>query len=240
MEKLVYLGWAAEGRSNDDLRDHLLGATAPALAAGGAVATTISVADERVSGDGVFSFSSEGDPKDALVSFWLEVSADRAWAESLLSEAFGTLHGYLVCESTPLVAAPPARPGDRSEGATQITCVAARPDLTHTEFVERWQGPLCRAAIECQQTLSYVRNEVVRPLTPDAPDWWAIVEEAFPIEALTDPEVFYDAEGDPEALAANQARLFDAVGEVIDLARVDARFFSEFRFDSGFRAHSAG
>jgi len=232
MEKLVYLGWAAEGRPNDEVRDQLLEVTAPALAAGGAVATKVSVADERVSGEGVFSFSSEGDPKDALVSFWLEVSADRGWAETLLADAFETVHGYLVCESRPLVAPPPARPGDRSEGATQITCVAAHPDLTHAEFIARWQGPFCRAAIECQRTFDYVRNEVVRPLTDGAPDWWAIVEEAFPLDALTDPEVFYDAEGDPENLAANQARLFEAVGEVIDLARVDARFYSEFRFDA--------
>ena len=116
-------------------------------------------------------------------------------------------------------------------GASQITCIAARDDLTHAEFVARWQGEFCAAAIECQDTMAYVRNEVVRPLTDDAPDWWAIVEETFPLAALTDPEVFYDAVGDPERLAANQARLFEAVGELIDLSRVDARFYSEYRFD---------
>jgi hypothetical protein len=48
---------------------------------------------------------------------------------------------------------------------------------------------------------------------------------------MTDPAVFYDAQGDPELLAANQARLFESVGELIDLARVDARFYSEYRFE---------
>ena len=126
---------------------------------------------------------------------------------------------------------PPATPGDRSPGASQITCIAAHTDLSHAEFVERWQGEFCVAAIECQDTTAYVRNEVVRRLTEGAPDWWAIVEETFPLPALTNPEVFYDAVGDPERLAANQARLFEAVGELIDLSRVDARFYSEYRFD---------
>lgn len=124
-----------------------------------------------------------------------------------------------------------AAPGDRSVGASQITCIAARPDLSHDEFIARWQGAFCDVAIECQHTIAYVRNEVVRALTDGAPDWWAIVEESFPVEAMTDPAVFYDAQGDPELLAANQARLFESVGELIDLARVDARFYSEYRFE---------
>ena len=231
MEKLVYLGWDASGGDGDALRDRLLGELAPALSAGGAVAVQVAVADGAVGGEGVFAFSSEGSPKDAVVSFWLEASADRAWAEALLAEAFATMHGYLVCESRPIVAPGPVQPGDRSAGASQITCIAARDDLTHAEFVARWQGEFCAAAIECQDTMAYVRNEVVRPLTDDAPDWWAIVEETFPLAALTDPEVFYDAVGDAERLAANQARLFEAVGELIDLSRVDARFYSEYRFD---------
>ena len=229
MEKLVYLGWARDGVDGDALRDELLGELAPALADGGAAGVQVSVADGVVGGEDVFAFSSEGTPKDAVVTFWLEVSADRGWAEALLAEAFSKVHGYLVCESRPIVPAA-TQPGERSVGASQITCIAARPDLTHAEFIARWQGEFRRAAVECQDTIAYVRNEVVRPLTDGAPDWWAIVEESFPIEAMTNPEVFYDAVGDPDRLAANQARLFEAVGEVIDLARVDARFYSEYRF----------
>jgi hypothetical protein len=56
-------------------------------------------------------------------------------------------------------------------------------------------------AIEMQSTFGYVRNEVVRALTPDAPPWDAIVEENFPIGALHDPAVFYDAVGDPRKVA---------------------------------------
>ena len=64
-------------------RGGLLGELAPALSAGGAVAVRVAVADGAVGGEGVFAFSSEGSPKDAVVSFWLEASADRAWAEAL-------------------------------------------------------------------------------------------------------------------------------------------------------------
>lgn len=238
MEKLVYLGWASEGlgrasagMAGDVLRDRLLSEVVPAWQAGGAGSVQVAVADAAVGGDGVFSFSSEGTPKDAVVSFWLEVSAERAWAEALLTGVFDAMHGYLVCESRPIVPQAVAAPGDRSVGASQITCIAARPDLSHDEFIARWQGAFCDVAIECQHTIAYVRNEVVRALTDGAPDWWAIVEESFPVEAMTDPAVFYDAQGDPELLAANQARLFESVGELIDLARVDARFYSEYRFE---------
>jgi hypothetical protein len=34
---------------------------------------------------------------------------------------------------------------------------------------------------------------LVRAVTPGAPPWTAIVEEAFPAEASTDPMVFYRA-----------------------------------------------
>lgn len=231
MEKLVYLGWAPEGVDGESLRETLLADLVPGLRSGGAANVQVAVADAAVGGEGVFSFSSEGTPKDAVVSFWLEVSADREWAEALVADSFETVHGYLVCESRPIVPAAVAKPGDRSVGASQITCIAARPDLSHVEFIDRWQGEFRVAAVECQDTIAYVRNEVVRPLTEGAPDWWAIVEESFPTEAMTNPEVFYDAVGDPERLAANQARLFAAVGEVIDLARVDASFYSEYRFD---------
>ena len=60
-------------------------------------------------------------------------------------------------------------------------------------------------AIETQSTFGYVRNEIVRALTPDAPRWHAIVEENFPLGALTDPAVFYDAAGDPAKLRATRS-----------------------------------
>jgi hypothetical protein len=75
-----------------------------------------------------------------------------------------------------------------------------------------------------------VRNEIVRALTPHAPHWAALVEENFPLGALTDPAVFYDAAGDPAKLRANQERMFRAVQGFLALDRVESHPMSEYDF----------
>jgi hypothetical protein len=51
-------------------------------------------------------------------------------------------------------------------------------------------------AIETQSTFGYTQNAVVRPLTEGAPAFAAIVEELFPIEAISDLHVFFGAADD--------------------------------------------
>jgi hypothetical protein len=86
-------------------------------------------------------------------------------------------------------------------------------------------------AIETQSTFSYVRNEIVRALTPESPPWAAIVEECFPIGALDDPMVFYDARGSVERLAAHQKRMFEAVQQFIALDEIECHPMSEYVFE---------
>jgi hypothetical protein len=58
----------------------------------------------------------------------------------------------------------------------------------------------------------------------------SIVEENFPLGALTDPAVFYDAAGDPAKLRANQERMMSAVGRFLALDRIESHPMSEYDF----------
>ena len=99
------------------------------------------------------------------------------------------------------------------------------------DYLHLWYTLQRDMAMETQSTFGYVRNEVVRAVTPEAPAWDAIVEENFPIGALDDPAVFYDAVGDPEKLAQNQKRMFEAVQQFIELSRIESHPMSEYVFE---------
>ena len=65
-------------------------------------------------------------------------------------------------------------------------------------------------AIETQSTFAYVQNVLVRPVTPDAPPWTAIVEEAFPAEAADRPHGLLPRDDAREQLAENQRRMMES------------------------------
>jgi len=76
-----------------------------------------------------------------------------------------------------------------------------------------------------------VRNEIVRALTPGAPGWAAIVEEHFPIEALTDPLVWYAAEGSEERYRRHLERMMQSCMAFLAIDRVEAHPMSEYVFE---------
>ena len=79
-----------------------------------------------------------------------------------------------------------------------------------------------------QSTTGYVRNVISRRLTEDAPDHWTgIVEETFPIGALTDPKVFYAAKDDAE-LKANLDRMMASVTRFLDDGPMEFTHMSEY------------
>jgi hypothetical protein len=86
-------------------------------------------------------------------------------------------------------------------------------------------------AVETQSTFAYVRNEIVRPLTPGAPGCAAIVEEHFPLEALTDPMVWYAAGGSKQKFQENFQRMMDSCSAFLALDRVDSHPMSEYVFE---------
>ena len=121
-------------------------------------------------------------------------------------------------------------PGERTPGFTLVTGINKRPDVSREEFLRLWYEEQRSCAIETQSTYQYVRNEVVRALTLDAPAFDAIVEETFPLGALTDPQVFYDAVGDAEKMASNQKRMMETCEKFLDFTRIESHPTSEYDF----------
>ena len=70
--------------------------------------------------------------------------------------------------------------------------------LDQASWLQRWQRDHTPVAIETQSTFGYTQNAVVRALTPDAPQLAGIVEELFPIEAVTDLMAFFGAADDAD------------------------------------------
>ena len=83
-------------------------------------------------------------------------------------------------------------------------------------------------ALETQCTFLYTRNVVVRALTKDAPPWAGIVEEGFPTEAVTDPMRWYQAEGSPETLKRNLARMMESCQRFLDFEPLEFTHMSEY------------
>ncbi len=232
MEKLLYLLWpadASEGRSDDAFRDRLLAALPEALQRNGASRLKISVTDCAVEA-GEKLHLGELEPR-ALVSFWLECAHDRGPCEALLENHNGRMAGYLVVESQPLrFETPSGSFAARMPGFSLVGCIEPAKHVSQAEFIERWECVHRDVAIETQSTFSYIRNEVVRPLTSNAPGWGGIVEEGFPLEALNSPRVFYDAADSEERFRRNSQRMIESCVAFLSLDKVDSHPMSEYRF----------
>lgn len=223
MEKLVYLLFDGEDRSGSGLRDSLIDTVVPVLREAGAMHITLHVADGEVTGGMVIH--SLDPPIRATVSFWMHNSDDRGPCEAALGGHVHHIAGYLVVESRPLLHE--TVEGSRSPGVTQVTCITKRPDIEWEEFIDIWHNDHKAVAIETQSTFGYVRNVVVRRLTADAPAFDGIVEETFPIEALSDPKAFFNAESDEE-YEANFGRMIESVGRFLDNDPIEVTQTSEY------------
>lgn len=223
MEKLIYLLFDAADRSGDELRDRILTKAAPALREAGAERIVLDVQDADVA-DGEPMRRSDP-PIRAMVSFWMECADGRDACEEALAEHVAGLAGYLVVESRPMVHE--TNPGGRSPGMNQVTCISRKPGMSDEDFYGHWHTTHKQVAIETQSTTGYVRNVIQRCVTPGAPVWDAIVEETFPIGALTDPKVFYDAADDAE-LKANLDRMMESCHHFLDFEPMEVTHMSEY------------
>jgi len=223
MEKLCYLVFRDAEVPGSALRQTLVEKAVPAMRVAGAREITLHVQDEEVAAGTPLRRSDP--PIRAMVSFWLQDADERGPCETALAPHAARLAGYLVVESRPLVHEMPK--GRRSPGMNQVTCVSRKPGLDHAEFIRIWHDDHRAVAIETQSTTGYVRNEIVRPLTPGAPPWTAIVEETFPIGALTDPKVFYDAKDDAD-LRARMDRMMKSCQRFLDFEPMEYTLTSEY------------
>ncbi len=225
MEKLVYMLSHGDPFSGADLRNTLLSDVVPMLRHSGASQVSLNLADEDVEQGRGVTIRNASSPIRGMLSFWMDNSDDRDPCEQAIAQTVESLAGYLVVESRPLIHSPPI--GSRTPGANLVTCINRKPGLSDEIFFDLWNREHRKVALEIQSTFSYVRNAVVRKLTHGAPDRDGIVEEGFPIEALTDPLAWYDCDSAEEHQRRVKAMLASVIA-FLDLSVMDSTPMSEY------------
>lgn len=213
----MYVGWKPAEAALATFRATMLGATATALAAAGARGVGIALADAlAIPGLKI----ARRDPT-AVVGLWVDSVTQHERFATILAGVIPRVAGWVALESVPLRnTTVPVALGERLPGLYTVAFLEKPEALDHPTWLRRWQGEHTPIALATQRTFLYVQNVLVRPLTAEAPPWVAIVEEAFPSEAATDPLRFYAATTEAE-LAAQQDRMTASCARFIDFARFE-------------------
>jgi len=230
VEKLVYVVWKPPATSDESFARTLHERVAPQLSKLGARGLTLHLIDAEAKNVQRARITRLETPVAGLVCFWLDAADQRGPLEAALAEATERLAGYLVVESVPLLNTTRRVPlGQRTPGIVMVALIERPERMPWEAWIAHWHGPHREVALETQCTFLYVRNVVVRALTPHAPPWAGIVEEGFPAQAVTNPMLWYKAEGSPETLQRNVKRMVESCRAFLDLDRVESHPMSEYR-----------
>ena len=221
MEKLIYAIWRAESDSREDFNARLLEhlpERIDALARG----LRINLQDSSVEGGTSPRLIATEPQMEAVVQLWVDSASQTLCAavESALASVASRTEGWLVCEATPLVNETYA-PGTPTEGFSQLAFLQKPSTLDHETWRSNWQNLHTDVAISTQSTFEYVQNLVVRRVSEVAGPYAAIVEECFPMEALTDPALYFNAPGNPEALVAHTQQMMESCARFMDMSGCD-------------------
>jgi len=230
VEKLIYLLWKETAQPAAEFNAALLGPVQQKLRALGAQRLQVHVIDEAVAPGAKLRLETMKPMPAAMVSFWLNAAHARASYEPVLEEASPRIAGYAVSEATVLPITETQPDGVRVPGFSQIALFRKLPGIAYEGFLEIWMRDQTKVGPETQETFYYGQNIVVRVLTPGAPPLDGIVDECYPIEALTDHLVYWRANGSEETFRANLKRELDNVARFIDGDTVSAFVASTYRF----------
>lgn len=195
--KAVFALWSAEGQNADLLAKSLLVEVGPRLADAGATGVQVNISDSAVAA-AMLRLAAFDEPVDAVVSVWLPTPEAEGVA-AVLAQVSGRVEGWFVEEEAPIP--PPVVPlGERQPGLANVAFLRRPDELSYDRWLELWKTDHTPVAVETQATFGYVQNRVLGPATPGSSQVDAVVEELFPIEALTDPHAFYGSGGDGDEL----------------------------------------
>jgi len=236
VEKLIYLVWMEPDATREAVGEVILGPVATDLLALGPRGLSMSVRDTFSDIPAAVPTPEGETPLDAVVSIWVDAVDHRGAYEDILAAAATTLAGYQVVESlyTDYGDNQWSSPrdwadGERSPGVLTVALLQQHPDLTYEEWVNRWHTRISPITAEIQPRSRYVRNAVYRALTEGAPPYGGIVEEAWPsLEHVTDPMLFYCADGDPDVMNAHVTQMIDEITAFIDLDTMRSVTMSEW------------
>ncbi|GLZ87247.1 hypothetical protein Pres01_32980 [Metapseudomonas resinovorans] len=231
MEKIIYTLWRAPQDSVENFSQKLRGVVAEQLFTLGARGLQVNLADADVAPAAGLRQENNRPLPDATLSLWVDsANADvRRPFDDVLNAVSSRLAAYLVCESVAIRNTRfPAHPGQRTHGFSQIAFLSCPPRLTRDAWLDIWRTHHTRVAIDTQDNFLYVQNLVVRALTHGATPVDAIVEEAFPPAAMTNPMAFFDAAGDEVKFQKNLAAMMDSCNRFIDFDKLDVLPTSQY------------
>lgn len=231
----MYLLWPDAPRSRAAAADAVLGDLAKQLLGLAPLRLSVDVRDPESDIPAPVP-TPEGElPPDAVVSLWLDAVDQRVPYEEVLAAA-GRVAGYSVVESLyrdyggNQWSVPRYWPdGVRSPGVLTVALLEQHPGQSFEEWITRWHTRISPITEAIQPRMRYVRNAVFRPLTKGAPPFRGIVEEAWPsLEHVTDPMLFYCANGDPDRLNAHVTQMVEEISAFVDLDTLRSVTMSEW------------
>jgi hypothetical protein len=236
VEKLMYLVWLPQSLQPDETEQVLLHELAPQLLALSPKGLTIDADDIGAQVPPPLPLPDDEMAVRAVVSIWLDAYDRRGPYEELLNAHCSKLAGYLVTESMYTDyggnrwSGPRDWPdGQRSPGILTVTLMQQKRGTSYEEWMHFWHTRQSPMSEEIQPRARYVRNSVARSITPDAPPYLGIVEEAWPtIEDLVDPMRFYCGDGDPERMEANIQTMLTHIATLLDLDATRVHTLSEW------------
>lgn len=199
--KLMYALWG----SGLDERLHR-GELRRRLADIGATELQINTRDAHVAAAQV-RHSTYAEPIAAIVT--VRTGGGHESVTAALRSVADEVNGWIVDERVPIVA-PATGDGVRAEALANVALLRIPADLTREEWLRHWHGTHTTVAIETQATFGYVQNTVVESIT-DGKRVDALVEELFPMAAMTDPHAFYGTGGDEAELQRRISRMMESV-----------------------------
>lgn len=235
MEKLIYILWGPKGQDPKQRQHLLLKEVAPKLLAGNVAKLTMYIVDQDSNVRSPAPFH-PGERMCAEISLWLDNIERRAFCEDILRDAGFRFAGYLVEESIYTEyggnrhSGPRNWPdGQRSPGVVAVTLMERPKRLSREEWIKRWHGRQSPVSEAMQPRARYIRNVVIKAVTPDAPPYEGIVEEAWPsARHVTNPFLFYGAGRNPLKLIWNMIVMLRSVTSFLDLTRIRTTMTSEY------------
>lgn len=231
MEKIIYVLRRDPALDVDTLGRELREDLAPQLKLLGARGLKINLFDTAVQPAAGLRQTHANPPVETLLQLWVDsaVAHLRKPFDDAIASQVQNYSAYLVTESQPLVNQqyPPA-PGSRTQGFAQVALLRRPQKLDYAQWLDIWHNSHTQIAVETQSTFEYIQNVVVRRLSPEGPDYDAIVEECFPTAAMTDPLTFFDAPGDQAKFKQNLDRMMWSVERFIDMGQLDVTPTSQY------------
>jgi hypothetical protein len=228
MEKLAYQLWKKDDDSLETFKEALLKNLSRDI--GELVSELqINIADSDVIPANNLAQSNYPPAPNAVIFIKVKSYFLADTLESHLEKITNKIYGFVVSESIILDSSEKSPLGLRSEGFSQVVFLEKPRTMSTFDWFDHWTNFHTKIAIQTQSNFIYVQNTVVRSLQKESPSFIAIIEECFPSEAMTDPEVFYNAQNNPEQFTKHVQIMMDSCEKFIDFKKIEVIPTSRYR-----------